>query len=196
MTVTANGGPLKVWGIAGSLRADSVNRKLLAAAQQLAPAGVDVQITELLADIPMFNEDLVAEAPEAVEAMRAEVAAADALLIATPEYNGGVPGVLKNALDWLSLPLGRSVLHRMPVAVMGASPGRLGTARSQLELRTTLLFSQSPVVPGPELILSFAGGAFDETGQLTDEVAIDRLGSLLDGLQRFSRLNETEEVLA
>lgn len=185
---------LVVWGMAGSLRQNSVNKSLLRSAASLAPYDVEVRISELLPEVPLFNEDLVGAEPLAVHALRDEVAAADALLIATPEYNGGVPGVLKNALDWLSLPLGRSVLQGKPVAIMGASPGRLGTARSQLELRTTFIYSHSLVVPGPEVLVGLASKQFDAEGRLTNPVATDLICQLFDGLKRLARLNEAELV--
>jgi len=183
-----------VCGIAGSLRRDSWNRKLLEAAAKLAPADVDLRITERLGDIPLLNEDHIGNEAESVHALRAEVAAADAVIIATPEYNGGVPGVLKNALDWLSLPLGSSVLERKPVALMGATPGRLGTARGQFELRHTFVFSRSPVLPGPEILLSFAPNHFDDQGQLIDPIVLERVDLMFTHLKKFASLNEYEVV--
>lgn len=180
--------PVTVCGIVGSLRAGSWNAKLMQAAMSLAPPDLDIRPTSQLAGIPLFNEDLVGSEPDGVLALKAEIAASDALLIATPEYNGGVPGVLKNALDWVSLPLGHSVLQRKPVAIMGASPGRLGTARSQLDLRTTFIFSQSPVIPGPEVIVTGAAEKFDDNGELTDEYAIMRVSGMLDSLRTYCRL--------
>ncbi|NVI88349.1 NADPH-dependent FMN reductase [Actinomadura sp. BRA 177] len=172
-----------VYGIVGSLRKRSWNRLLLESAARLAPEGVTVTISELVGQLPLFNEDLLGQEPPAVSRMRAEVAAADALMIATPEYNGGVPGVLKNAFDWISLPLGASVLQGKPVALIGTSPGRLGTARCQFELRNMFVFSQSPVMPGPEVVMPFAPECFDEAGHLKDPVATERLGVLFGKLQ-------------
>ncbi len=111
-----SGDALKVWGIAGSLRADSWNQKLLEAAAKLAPEGMEIHVSDLLPQIPMFNQDLIGNEPAIVQQVRAEVAAADAVLIVTPEYNGGVPGVLKNLLDWIAFPMGASALHEKPVA--------------------------------------------------------------------------------
>lgn len=172
-----------VYGIVGSLRKGSWNRMLLESAARLAPDGVTVTTSELVGRLPLFNEDLLGQEPPAVARMRAEVAAADALMIATPEYNGGVPGVLKNAFDWISLPLGASVLQGKPVALIGTSPGRLGTARCQFELRNMFVFSQSPVMPGPEVVMPFAHECFDETGHLKDPVATERLGVLFGKLR-------------
>lgn len=188
-------GGLTVCGISGSLRRESLNRKLLQAAAAAAPADIDVVISDRLADMPLFNEDLVGQEPAAVVALREDVAAADALLIATPEYNGGAPGVLKNALDWLSIPLGRSVLEGKLVALIGATPGRLGTARGQFELRHTFVCSRSLVVPGPEVLVSFATEHFDDAGRLTDPVALDRLAALFANLRKYSQVNKQEVVL-
>ncbi|WP_179300726.1 NADPH-dependent FMN reductase [Rhodococcus sp. ACPA4] len=187
-------GKFVICAIAGSLRADSWNRKLLEATAAMAPDDVEVRITKLLGEIPMLNEDDFGNEANSVHALRAEVEAADALLIATPEYNGGIPGVLKNALDWLSLPLGRSVLERKPVALMGATPGRLGTARSQFELRHTFVFSRSPVLPGPEILLSFASNHFDEQGRLTDPIVLERVELMFTHLKKYASLNEYEVV--
>ncbi|MCE4266173.1 MULTISPECIES: NADPH-dependent FMN reductase [Rhodococcus] len=187
-------GKFVICAIAGSLRADSWNRKLLEATAAMAPDDVEVRITKLLGEIPMLNEDDFGNEANSVHALRAEVEAADALLIATPEYNGGIPGVLKNALDWLSLPLGRSVLERKPVALMGATPGRLGTARSQFELRHTFVFSRSPVLPGPEILLSFAPNHFDEQGRLTDPIVLERVELMFTHLKKYASLNEYEVV--
>lgn len=174
---------ITVYGIVGSLRKRSWNRLLLESAARLAPDGVTVTISDLLGRFPLFNEDLLGQEPEAVTRMREEIAAADALMVATPEYNGGVPGVLKNAFDWISLPLGASVLQGKPVALIGTSPGRLGTARSQFELRNMFVFSQSPVMPGPEVVMPFAPKCFDEAGNLTDPVATERIGVLFEKLR-------------
>ncbi len=174
---------ITVYGIVGSLRKRSWNRLLMESAARLAPDGVTVTISDLLGQFPLFNEDLLGQEPPAVTRMREEIAAADALMVATPEYNGGVPGVLKNAFDWISLPLGASVLQGKPVALIGTSPGRLGTARSQFELRNMFVFSQSPVMPGPEVVMPFAPKCFDEAGNLTDPVATERIGVLFEKLR-------------
>src|SRR5205814_8833807 len=122
-------------GIAGSLRTGSYNRALLRAAQELAPAGLEL-LTFDLAPIPLYDGDVEAQGdPEPVGALKTAIRDADALLIVTPEYNYGVPGVLKNAIDWASRPPGQSPLNGKPAALMGATPGMTGTARAQLQIR-------------------------------------------------------------
>jgi chromate reductase len=128
-------GSVQVLGFAGSLRAGSFNRMLLRAAQALAPAQVNVTIHDL-APIPLYNFDVEQQGdPEPVRVFKENIAAADAVLVVTPEYQQGVPGVLKNALDWASRPPGKSALRDKPVAIMGATPGRMMTVRAQTQLR-------------------------------------------------------------
>jgi chromate reductase len=180
-------GRFQVLGIAGSLRRASYNRALLRAAAQLAPDGVDVRSFDLL-PIPLYNEDVEAEGdPAPVRELKEQIRAADALLIASPEYNYSVPGVLKNAIDWASRPPRGSALHHKPVALMGASPGGFGTVRSQLALRQMFLFTKSLVLPEPELYVSTAHEKFDRGGNLTDEETRRRIRALLDALVAWAR---------
>lgn len=155
-------------GIAGSLRRASFNRGLIRAAVAVAPPGTSV-VPYDLADIPMFNADVEAVGdPPAVADFKRAIAAADALLIATPEYNHCVPGVLKNAIDWASRPPRASVLTGKPVAVMGASTGRGATARAQAHLRDGLAYTNGFVLPLPEVLVDFAKDKFDADGDLLD----------------------------
>jgi chromate reductase, NAD(P)H dehydrogenase (quinone) len=159
----------RVVGIAGSLRRASYNRALLCAAQQLAPPSLRIEVEEL-DDVPMFNADLDETAPpEAVTRLRLSVLAADGLLLVTPEYNHGVPGVMKNAIDWLSQPLRQSVLDGKPTALMGASTGFAGTARGQSQLRQAFVLTNTPTMLRPEVLVGRAHEKFDGTGRLTDE---------------------------
>lgn len=161
---------LRMVGIAGSLRSRSFNRALLLAARELAPAELVIEVREV-GDVPLFNEDLETDgtrAPAAVDALRRAVRSADGLLVVTPEYNHGVPGVLKNAIDWLSQPLRHSALEGKPTAVMGASTGLAGTARSQSQLRQAFVLTNSPVMPQPEVLVGRAHEKFDAAGRLTD----------------------------
>lgn len=163
---------LRVVGIAGSLRAASFNRALLRTAQELAPAGLRIEVAEV-DDLPLFNADLEADgapAPAPVARLRAAVRAADGLLLVTPEYNHGVPGVLKNAIDWLSQPLRGNVLEGRPTAIMGASTGLAGTARAQTQLRQSFVLTDTPVMLQPEVLIGRAHERFDSSGRLTDEV--------------------------
>jgi chromate reductase, NAD(P)H dehydrogenase (quinone) len=172
-----------VVGIAGSLRKASYNRALLRTAQELAPEGLRIEIHDL-DEIPLYNEDVEkAGVPPAVDALRRAVAAADGLLFATPEYNHGVPGVLKNAFDWLSRPPRGSVLDGKPAALMGASPGMTGTARAQSQLRLSLVFTNTPAMLQPEVLVGRAHEKFDAEGRLTDEKTREFLGLFL---QRFA----------
>jgi chromate reductase, NAD(P)H dehydrogenase (quinone) len=163
------GDALRVVGIAGSLRRASYNRALLCAAQQLAPPCLRIEIEEL-DDVPMFNADLDAVGPpEGVARLRQAVQAADGVLLVTPEYNHGVPGVMKNAIDWLSQPLRQSVLDGKPTALMGASTGFAGTARGQAQLRQAFVLTNTPAMLRPEVLVGRAQEKFDGTGRLTDE---------------------------
>ena len=138
---------MKIVGIAGSLRRESWNRKLLHAAVDLAPDGMRIEIFDL-ADIPLYNGDLDGdEKPAPVVALKRAIGEADGLLVASPEYNYAIPGVLKNALDWASRPAFRSELAGKPSAVMGASPGAAGTVRAQADVRRVLLACLSRVLP-------------------------------------------------
>jgi chromate reductase, NAD(P)H dehydrogenase (quinone) len=165
----ADGDVLRVVGIAGSLRRASYNRALLSAARELAPSNLIIEVWELN-DLPLFNEDLeVNGSPAPVDELRKAVRRADGILLVTPEYNHGVPGVLKNAVDWLSQPLRRSALEGKPTALMGASTALAGTARSQSQLRQCFVLTNSPVMQQPEVLVGRAHEKFDPSGRLTDE---------------------------
>src|SRR6476661_2462591 len=169
VTAQSMGDVLRVVGIAGSLRRASYNRALLCAAQQLTPPSLVIEI-EVLDDLPMFNADLDgADTPEAVIRLRGAVREADGLLLVTPEYNHGVPGVMKNAIDWLSQPLAQSALDGKPTALMGASSGAAGTARGQSQLRQSFVLTNTPSMLRPEVLVGRAQDKFDATGRLTDE---------------------------
>jgi chromate reductase len=130
---------MQVLGISGSLRHDSLNKALLRTAAERLPAGVELEIFDRLAEVPPFNEDAEADpAPDAVRELREAIRAADAVLIATPEYNHSLPGQLKNALDWASRPAGQSSLTGKPVAAIGASKSMFGGVWAQAELRKVL----------------------------------------------------------
>ena len=177
-----SGAPVRfrVMAVAGSLRQGSYNQALLRAGQQLAPAAMRIRIHDL-SDIPLFSEDVERMAiPTAVGSLRAAVAEADGFLVATPEYNHGVPGVMKNAFDWLSRPAGRSVLNGKPSAIMGASPGVTGTARAQSQLRQSFVFTNTPVLLQPEVLVGRAHQKFDSDGRLTDDTTRKFLVAFLE----------------
>ena len=179
MTAAGEERELRVAGFAGSLRAASFNRALLRAAKELAPAEMKIEILEI-GGIPVFNADLEAEGdPEPVAAFKRAVGGADGLLIATPEYNLGVPGVTKNVIDWASRPPRGSVLDGKPVAVMGATPGMGGTARGQSQLRQAFVFTNSYAMPQPEVLVRKASDLFDADGRLTDEATREHLARFL-----------------
>jgi chromate reductase len=173
---------VRILGIAGSLREASYNRSLLRAARELLPAGVELEELALRA-LPFYDGDLEAAGdPEPVTALKQAIREADALLIATPEYNRGIPGVLKNAIDWASRPPLASPLTGKPVAIMGASTGRGGTARAQEQLRAALEFSRATVVEQPEVLVPEAFMRFDEHGELVDPGIRAELSELIDTL--------------
>jgi chromate reductase len=173
---------MRILGIAGSLRERSYNRALLRAARELLPE--DVKLVEHdLRDLPFYDGDVEAAGdPDSVVAFKQAIRDADALLIATPEYNRGVPGVLKNAIDWASRPPLASPLTGKPVAIIGASTGRGGTARAQEQLRAALEFSRANVLEQPEVLVPEAFMRFDQRGELVDGGAQAELAELLDTL--------------
>ncbi len=179
---------IHVLGIVGSLREGSWNRALLRAARELSPDGMVVTIYEGLGDIPPYNADLEAKGdPASVDKFKNAIRKADALLIATPEYNYGVPGVLKNALDWASRPPAASVLRGKPAAIMGASGGPGATIRAQLALRQTFLTTETYALLKPEVLVARAQEKFDSHGRLTDETTRKMVQQLLEGLALWSR---------
>jgi chromate reductase, NAD(P)H dehydrogenase (quinone) len=177
--------------LAGSLRRGSYNRAFLESLPALAPEGMTLERLDLHG-IPVFNEDDEAnDPPEAVTRLREAVKRADGLLIATPEYNGGIPGGLKNALDWLSRPSGQSVFPGKPTALAGASPGPFGTVRAQGQARASLEHMGAPVMPAPLVLIAHAKDKFDEQGRLTDErtraIVTKFLASFADWVTRNGR---------
>lgn len=175
-------------GIAGSLRTGSYNRGLLRAAAEVLPPGVHLEILRL-DDIPLFNADIMAEGdPPSVEELKQRIAKADALLIATPEYNYSIPGVLKNAIDWASRPSKKSVLRGKPIGIMGASGGDSGTIRCQLSLRQVFIQTHSFVMVQPELRVPQAGTKFDAAGNLVDVELRERLRNFVGALVEWARL--------
>lgn len=182
------GNEYRILGIAGSLRRAYFNRGLIRAAGELAPEGVVVEPYDKLEKIPFFNQDVEDEGdPAPVRDLKEKVREADAVLIATPEYDYAIPGVLTTALDWALRP--PSPLRRKPVGIAGASPGRAGTARGQMVLRQILLHAPAYVMPEPQMLISNARERFDENGDLTDEQTRERmrrfLGALVEWIERF-----------
>ena len=175
---------MRVLAISGSLRRDSYNTALLRAARDLAPAGVAVEHYDGLAAIPAFSEDLEADPPAEVRDLREQIAAADALLVATPEYNGSAPGALKNALDWASRPRGTAALVAKPAAVIGASPSSFGAKWAQEQIRRALMLSGAMVVE-PELAVANADQRFVD-GELVDGEVRAGLAEVLEALAEFS----------
>lgn len=176
----------KMIGFAGSLRKDSFNRALLRAALELAPEGVELEIFDL-EGIPLFNQDLEHEPAEKVKEFKGRIKAADAILIATPEYNYSIPGVLKNAIDCASRPYGDNAFAHKPVAIMGASPGMMGTARAQYHLRQCFVFLSCFALNQPEVMVAHAQEKFDKDGKLTDQKTRELIKQLLENLVAWTR---------
>jgi len=178
---------LRILGICGSLRAASYNGWLLRAAAELAPSGMTIAVHELAA-IPQYNQDVEARGdPAPVAALRDALRDAGAALIASPEYNYGVPGVLKNALDWISRPHDQAPLRRKPVAIMGSSRGGSGTMRMQLQLRLTLQALDAYAMPKPEIVIPHCVEKFDSAGRLTDVTTREHLATFLDAFAVWAR---------
>jgi chromate reductase len=177
---------MRILGISGSLRRDSHNMRLLRGAAALLPDDAELELFDGLADIPPYSEDVEAQTPVAVAALKAAIARADAVLIATPEYNGSLPGVLKNALDWVSRPLADTPLAGKPVAVVGASTGMFGAVWAQAETRKVLGRIGARVVDR-ELPVALADEALGEDGLPRDRDAVEALGATLDDLVGLAR---------
>ncbi|MGD0709401.1 MAG: NADPH-dependent FMN reductase [Anaerolineaceae bacterium] len=177
---------MKVLGISGSLRKGSYNTALLHEAKKLLPEGMELEIYDL-SSLPLYNFDLDNEnPPEAVKQLRDHIRSADALLIATPEYNYSIPGVLKNALDWASRPAKSSALNGKPLAMMGAG-GLMGTSRAQYHLRQVAVFTNMFPINKPEIFVTYASQKFDANGNLTDEIARQLIKELLVALADWTR---------
>jgi chromate reductase len=173
-------------GFAGSLRSGSYNKALLRAAVNLLPEDVTLEIFDI-DGIPLFNQDLEANIPPKVKEFKSKIREASAILIATPEYNYSVPGVLKNAIDWASRPYGDNPFDGKPVAIISASIGMLGGARAQYHLRQMFVFLNMYPVNGPEVIVPFAQNKFDASGNLVDENTKKFLAQLLQNLVHWTR---------
>jgi len=173
---------LKVLGICGSLRKASLNMAALRACGELLPAGMALDITTGIGELPLFNQDVLdAGMPEPVQRLRAQIAAADGLLIASPEYNFSVPAPLKNAIDWASR-APNQVFQDKPIAIFSVAPGPVGGARMQYDLRKMLVQLWGHVLPRPEVFVANAASKFTE-GRLTDETSRKFLAELLAGFK-------------
>jgi len=188
---------MRVLGISGSLRRDSHNTALLRHAGELFEAkGAEFEIYDGLRDIPPYDEDDDAEnGPEAVAQLRATVAEADAVFFVTPEYNASIPGVLKNAIDWLSRPIATTPLRNKPVAVIGASTGMFGAVWAQAELRKVLSTVGARVIPG-EVALGHAHTRFDDDGRLNDPNLDEQVHEVVRALTSAARERYEQQLAA
>ena len=172
---------MTILGFAGSLRKGSYNKALLRAVVELVPKGASIKIFDL-EGIPPFNQDLESTPPSRVKEFKAEIRASDAILIATPEYNYSIPGVLKNAIDWASRPYGDNAFESKPVAMMSASTGMLGGARAQYHLRQCFVFLNMYPLNMPECFVTFAPQKIDTEGKLIDKTSREVIQKLLETL--------------
>ena len=168
--MTAGGAaPVRVLGIAGSLRARSYNRALLRAACDLAPEGMAIEIFDRVGELPLFNPDIPVDSVPTAVALKAEIAAAQAVLFAVPEYNAGIPSPLKNAIEWASRPRAATPLRGKPVGMFGASQGPGGTSRAHAAMRETLYYLAARIQPPPELLIARVQDLVDDAGVLRDD---------------------------
>jgi chromate reductase len=183
---------VNILGFAGSLRKGSYNKALLREAAKLVPTGAKIEIFDL-EGIPPFNQDMENSPPDKVKEFKAKIKAADAILIATPEYNYSIPGVLKNAIDSATRPPGDNPFQGKPVAMMSASIGMLGGARAQYHLRQVFTFLDMHPINRPEVFVTFAPSKFDEKGALTDETAKELIKKLLEALVTWTQRLKKEK---
>lgn len=177
---------MHILGISGSLRQGSLNTAALRSCAALLPDGVTFSLADLAA-VPLYNEDLrVQGLPPSVQQLREQIKAADAIVIATPEYNYSFPGVLKNAIDWASRPP-EQPFDGKPIALIGATPGGLGTSRAQYQLRQVFIYLNGHVLNRPEVMISAAPSKFDADGKLVDETTTENLRKLLTALCDVAR---------
>lgn len=165
---------MRILAVSGSLREGSFNTSLLRAALEAAPEGVELELWEGLGELPLYHEDLELDVPESARRMREDWGAADAILFSTPEYNGSIPGGLKNAIDWASRPRLEAVLHNKPVAVVGASTGQFGALWAQQDLKRILGIAGARVI-GTEIPIGRAHERFDNEGRLLDGEVFEQL---------------------
>ncbi len=177
---------INILGFAGSLRKMSYNKAILRAAAEIVPKDARLEIFDL-EGIPPFNQDQEKNPPEKVKEFKNKIRGADTILIATPEYNYSIPGVLKNAIDWASRPYGDNALNEKPVAIMGASIGMLGTARAQYHLRQSFIFLNMHPLNQPEVMVPFAQEKVDAEGRLTDQQTRKKIEDLLQALVLWAR---------
>ena len=174
----------RVGYIIGSLARASINRKLATALVRLAPEGL--ALSEIsFADLPLYNYEYDQNFPESARAFKRAIEAADAILFVTPEYNRSIPGGLKNAIDWASRPHSRNSFARRPSAVIGTSPGKIGTAVAQQQLRSVLSFCNSPQMNSPEAYIQFSKGLIDDDGNVADESTRDFLHKYMQAFHEF-----------
>ena len=186
---------IKILGIAGSLRKQSYNKGALRAAQKLCPEGAAIEVFDL-DGIPLFNQDLEKNPHPKVNELKQRLRAADAVLLVTPEYNYGMPGVLKNAIDWASRPYGDNAWSGKPVALMSAALSMGGGVRAQYQLRQAFVFLNMEAVIQPEVAIGNAPERFDKEGNLTDETSKKLIGQLLRNLVDKVRLERQAPMKA
>ena len=177
---------IRILGIAGSLRKDSYNKMLLKEVVRLAAPDSAIDIFDIK-KIPLYNQDLEENLPQAVINLKKRIKESDAILFVTPEYNYSIPGVLKNAIDWGSRPYIDNSWAGKPVAVMGASTSGFGTVRSQMHLRQCFVFLDMHPINRPELMISNAAEKFDENGNLTDDKIKSKIINLIEALRDWAR---------
>ena len=173
---------MKIIAFSGSLRKTSFNTMLLHNVKILAPAEMEIDIVSI-GDFPLYSSDDESSFPPVVQAVKDKIEAADGIFIATPEYNRSLPGVLKNAIDWISRPYGKNSFARKSVLVAGVSSGKIGTAVAQSHLREILVYLDADVIGQPELYLGPAQSVFDEDGTITDETIKTILAKGLEALR-------------
>jgi len=168
----------------GSLASNSINRKLAAALVRLAPS--NMEFTEIsIRDLPLYSRDFDDDFPAEARAFKDALASVDALLFVTPEYNRGLPGALKNAIDWASRPWGTNSLSRKPSAMIGASTGKLGTAIAQQNLRSVLSFCNAPQMSAPEAYIQFTPGLITDDGEITNTSTEEFLRNFMFEFEQF-----------
>jgi chromate reductase len=174
----------KVGYFVGSLARGSINRKLANALVHLSPP--ELQLEEIpIGDLPLYSYDYDADYPPVARKFKDAIAASDAVLFVTPEYNRSIPGSLKNAIDWASRPYGQNAFARKPSAVIGTSPGKIGTAVGQQQLRSILAFCNSPQMTSIEAYIQFVPGLINEDGQVTDVMVEEFLRNYLTEFHKF-----------